>query len=202
MTERITASVNQEPQIEVLTKNDEGIFILEGLIKKQDTYLAIAPVPQGVNITDLIKRVNGRYPAEARNFYGERLLISHSENFVLHDTLLPSQSAEFGSQTEYAGQTANKEAAIQVLRKFMISKPPHGHDGPEFYYHISGELAVRKLNLSNRERSEEILSSQKPLVVVPRGYIHQVKAVEDVAISVLVCSFIKHEYHPELNLFG
>jgi len=53
----------------------------------------------------------------------------------------------------------------------------------------------------NGEINEEILSGENPEIVVPAGFAHQVKSVGGVAMSVLVCNFTKHEYHPETDLF-
>ncbi|KKR88034.1 MAG: hypothetical protein UU34_C0001G0031 [Candidatus Curtissbacteria bacterium GW2011_GWA1_41_11] len=199
MTERNSSAINLEPQIEVVTKNDEGTFLLEGTVKGARTFLALSAkdAPQV-----LTSRLNGQYPILRRQYYGQPLIISHSENFQLHDSLKPSQSADLGSETEYAGQTPNKEIALQIVKQLRTSRPAHNHDGQEFYHYICGRLAIRTLDLASGERAEEILCAEKPLVVVPEGYIHQVRAIEAVAISVLVCDFTKHDYHPNLSLFG
>ena len=201
MTERNSSPTDLRPQIEVVAKNDPNLFRLEGTVRGERTFLAVATQNVSISIPLLNNGANGHYPVWYRQYYGQELVISHSENFRLHDSPEPSQSANRGSEPEYAGQTENKEIALQILELFKMSKPPHHHNGPEYYHRINGALAVRTLNLASGERNEEILSAEKPLVVVPEGYIHQVKALEGVAISVLVCDFTKHDYHPNLSLF-
>ena len=190
--------VNPDARIEIEAKRTAGFFVLEGRIKGVDTFLAIT---SQTNDFTQFNTINGHYPVQRRQYYGRSILVAHSENFELYSIPRPSQSASLGSETQYAGQTENKEIAIQLLRGYQRSKPAHHHDGLEFYNHVIGELAVKTLDPLNGEIKEEILSRENPEIVVPAGFAHQVKSVRGVAICVLVCDFTKHEYHPEIDLF-
>ena len=198
MAER-SSQVNSGARIEVEARRTAGFFVLEGKIKGVDTFLAITS--QTSDFTQF-NTVNGHYQVHRRQYYDRSILVAHSKNFELYVIPRPSQSAGLGSETQYAGQTENKEIAIQLLRGYQRSKPAHHHDGLEFYYHVIGELAVRTIDPSNGRTNEEILSAENPKIVVPAGFAHQVKSVGSVAMSVLVCDFTKHEYHPEIDLFN
>lgn len=197
MVERST-QINPDSQIDLDARRTDGFLVLEGKIRGVDTFLAIT---SQTNDFTQFNRVNGHYPVQRRQYYDRSILVAHSQNFELYQIPRPSPSAGLGSETQYAGQTENKEIAIQLLRGFQRSKPAHHHDGLEFYHHVIGELEVRTFNLLNREIKEEILSRKNPEIVVPVGFAHQVKSVGGVAMSVLVCDFTKHEYHPEIDLF-
>ena len=197
MSERPT-QVNSDARIKVEAKRIAGFFVLEGRIDGVDTFLAVTS--ETSDFTQF-NAVNCHYPVQRCQYYDRSVLVAHSENFELYTIPRPSQSAGLGSETQYAGQTKNKEIAIQLLRGYQRSKPAHHHDGREFYYHIIGQLAVRMLDPLNGEINEEILSGENPEIVVPAGFAHQVKSVGGVAMSVLVCNFTKHEYHPETDLF-
>ena len=188
-------------QIEISTTNENGIFTLNGTLNGEKLYLGVSVVNRVDNITDLTERLNGKYPVVDRVYGDQRLLISHSPIFRLFDIPEPSQSVHLGSETRYAGRTENKETAMQLLGELKMSMPPHGHDGTETYEHITGELEVRMQNLETREIVKNVLSELNRRVVVPEGYIHQVKSLNGLAISVLVCDFTRHDYYPELNLF-
>lgn len=188
-------------QIDAVITRENGILLVNGTLKGEKLYVGVGLIKDGINPSDLYEKFDHLYPVQHRTYGSYHLAISHSPNFELHDDPIPSQSADRGSETGYAGQTSNKEAAVQLLEEMKVSKPPHGHNGPEIYEHVAGELAIRMLNPETEETTEKVLSELNQTVTVPEGYIHQVKSLNGLAISVLVCDFTEHNYHPELNLF-
>ncbi len=155
------------------------VEINEGFGKSEPSRLLLSESRQFVTNEEVAKLFGHNYQKLVED-KAEQLGIKEKLQFF--DVPMPHN----GSQAVYLAEQfrGNDLVLVPVLRRGMVTSRHH-HEPPmgkEIYYHIAGESVV----YLGTEASPLILNEQQSRIEIPLGVIHQVKAPEKPALTLIV----------------
>lgn len=190
MTERITASVNQEPKIDQVL----GVHKLTWMLDDEELEACMGVAKNKKELTEhlsLISRLNGSHPLKIVELEDAYLPISVNESIEVYDSPQPSDSPT--SKLEYIARERNRPRRFYVQwAKYGLTASIHEHEPEswERYDWIKG-----RLGLLLPSGGHKVITHNSRLQIIPGEVKHQTVGLSPESSITLITTTAKQHIH-------